>query len=148
MSVFLVAIWVIGIAGAIYQIIKIYNNNKRTKNMKTELFFYPECLTPKEVKSQQFKLGSKFRGKSKKQLAKYYKRRSVVAGVILDNKLRMAKAECSFKDVFVKKVGRDKAKGRALAEHNVHPSQKVIDITDYAKFSDVVNLFVTEAKKL
>ena len=42
-------------------------------------------------------------------------KRKVISGVVIDNHLQIGKAECSLKDRYVKKVGRDIARNRACS---------------------------------
>lgn len=68
------------------------------------------------------------------------KRRAVIAGIIVDGKLRLGMAECSLRDQFNKKVGREKALGRAKSKQRY-----ILEVSAEEK---VVRQFLDTAKKV
>ena len=71
---------------------------KQGRQINKELYFY---ITPDNTGLRR----------------KDQKRRSVVAGMIIGNELRVGKSTCSLKDQFTKVKGRGIAKSRALSEN-------------------------------
>lgn len=67
-------------------------------------------------------------------------KRTTICGVLVGNKLHIGISTCSTKDVFVKKIGRAIAKGRALKNPEVEYTLSKNEIP--------IEVFIKEAKSL
>lgn len=80
--------------------------------------------------------------------AKKRQRRQVIAGVLLDNHLYFGKSECSHEDVFIKTVGRDKARGRALSVDTEKRKSQCLKKFEVKDASNIGHIFVSLAKEM
>lgn len=115
----------------LYQCKLVNDLEVMNQEVKKEIFYYTPDLN--NINSSKLPVSI--------TLSNKVYRRAVFAGIVVGKQLLIGKAECSPKDQFIKKYGRNLAKGRALSQTPL----KVVKIKDESK---VIELFHNTVKEL